>query len=182
MGRILSSAGLILKTRWAAPVLSVAAGLLVLLLLRACSGCGPENNINGNLPTDAKGSVEVIVERHTDTVTVEKLIYRRIEVPVIQPVYRDSDRAVLDTMAFHSDSVVQLFHTEYNFDSNRFENTILAFSAPYREKIVNHYVDRTITVEIPKLVQVEDTDDWWWFAAGAATIAGGYIGLRHLLP
>jgi hypothetical protein len=168
-----------------ATLLAAFIGCVVLAIaMLALRGCFKPDHvtspINGSFG-EVRGGVTIDVMRHSDTIrdTITRTITKII--PIATPSVLTDSRAVLDTSVLHSDATngdtlrVPL-HVEYQRDSNRFENIIMPAFTMHREReVVNNYIDRTITVEIPKLIETKDTDDWWWFGAGAISVAGGYF-------
>lgn len=160
-------------------VIAVVAFLLPYVMRSCVMSSITEPPIEGSFG-EARGTVDTKIDRRSDTVRDTITRYVPKYIPVATPSVLTDSRAVLDTTLIHADNAGDTLrvplHVEYQRDSNRFENIVLpAFTVRREREVVNHYIDRTITVEIPKLVETRDTDDWWWYGAGVVTAVGGYF-------
>ncbi len=135
-------------------------GALAVAMFFLGRGCEPEPR------PIIKPEVTVKEVRRTDTVTVEVHVHHKEYIAIASPSLLTESRAILDTTV-KRDSMEAFLHTEYNLDSSRFENTMMAFTAKPQIKVLKEYVDRELIITNTVEVEKPDTDDWTWGGIGS---------------
>jgi hypothetical protein len=158
-------------------LLGVIAGAVMMASYRGCDDGGKKPVLTGSIDTSFTPKVTIVdsVRVDTTTIIVENIIY----IERAQPTASDSTMARLDTTITDGEATAKV-SAIYDKRGNTF--TLWA-DLKAAVQILERFVYRNVTVEVPRLVQVTepDTDDWWYFGAGATAGVAAFWVILHFI-